>query len=89
MRAREADAKIELDREEAQFTLRRRLRNLARRLKPIYSDNAPERYSRQGAREFDVQSSLPLQRDSEGPKSGGNSRGIRLARQSIKVLLYK
>ena len=35
----------------------------------------PERYSRRGAHEFDVESSLALQRESEGPKYGGDSAG--------------
>jgi aryl-alcohol dehydrogenase-like predicted oxidoreductase len=33
--------------------------------------------------------SLPLQMESGGPKSGGILRGIRLPRQSIKILLYQ
>jgi hypothetical protein len=49
----------------------------------------PERFSCPCARELDEKSSLPLQMDPGGLKSGGNSRGIRLPRQSIKILLYQ
>ena len=37
----------------------------------------PERLSRPDAAKFAEEASLPLKTESEGPKSGGNSRGIR------------
>ena len=48
----------------------------------------PERFSCQCARELDEKSSLPLQMEFGGPKSGGILRGIRLARYDQKILLY-
>jgi hypothetical protein len=50
----------------------------------------PPRDFRVSAREnSDEKSSLPLQMESGGPKSGGISRGIRLARQDKRILLYQ
>ena len=49
----------------------------------------PERFSCECARELDEKSSLPLQMESGGSKSGGNLRGIRLARYDQKLLLYQ
>jgi hypothetical protein len=49
----------------------------------------PERFSCQCARELDEKSSLPLQMESGGPKSGGNLRGIRLARHDQKLIRYQ
>jgi hypothetical protein len=49
----------------------------------------PERFWRRCAPEFAEEVSLPLETESEGPKSGGNSRGIRRSRDRRKTLQYQ
>jgi aryl-alcohol dehydrogenase-like predicted oxidoreductase len=61
----------------------------ARSAVAVVGNVPPERFWCPCARELDEKSSLPLQMESGGPKSGGILRGIRLPRQSIKILLYQ
>jgi hypothetical protein len=49
----------------------------------------PERFSRRCAREFDEETSLPRQTESEGQKTGENPRRSRPPRQSMKMLSYQ
>ena len=49
----------------------------------------PERLSRSGAAKFSEEVSLPLETESQGPKPGGNLRGIRRSRESMKIGLYQ